>query len=286
MALSLTLMPLQTPVATILARHTPSRSRGRECQSRGVSSTRRSASLFGRRTVNSGGATARAEVDVPECDWVTRTSRNYTEAEIRDAESWQRLTKANAQRAPPVHVDPSKLNEAQAFIYCVVEQHHQSPSPDPLQMMVCGTAGSGKTFLIRALKQLLGDECAVCAPTGVAADNIGGRTYHSLLPMPRVDIDREDIKLADGPRKDQRIADPSGTSSSTKCRWSGGAPSRPDRRAPARGEGQTEIAVWRHERHTGWRPWAAPACQGRTRVLVVRCPVHRPAPNDIWHKEA
>ena len=57
-----------------------------------------------------------------------------------------------------------------------------------------------QTFLIRALKQLLGDRCVVCAPTGVAADNIGGRTYHSLLPMPRTDPDRDDITLADGAR--------------------------------------------------------------------------------------
>ena len=31
------------------------------------------------------------------------------------------------------------------------------------------------------------------APTGVAADNIGGCTYQSVLPMPRKDIDRDDI---------------------------------------------------------------------------------------------
>ena len=62
------------------------------------------------------------------------------------------------------------------------------PQPDgaePLRAMVCRTAGSGKTYLINALKQLLGEACMVCAPTGVAADNIGGCTYHSKLPVPR-----------------------------------------------------------------------------------------------------
>jgi ATP-dependent DNA helicase PIF1 len=63
---------------------------------------------------------------------------------------------------------------------------------------VNGTAGSGKTTLIRALKQALGDRCAVLAPTGVAADNIGGQTYHSLLPVPtkgtREHLNRKDIR--------------------------------------------------------------------------------------------
>ena len=62
-----------------------------------------------------------------------------------------------------------------------------------LHVMVCGTAGSGKTWLIRAIKQTLGTACLVLAPTGVAADNIGGCTYHSVLPVPSKDIDREEI---------------------------------------------------------------------------------------------
>ena len=70
---------------------------------------------------------------------------------------------------------------------------------------VCGTAGSGKTFLIRAIKQELQDRCLVLAPTGVAADNIGGSTYHSKLPVPRSDIDRANIRLSRGSSREQRL---------------------------------------------------------------------------------
>ena len=61
-------------------------------------------------------------------------------------------------------------------------------------------AGTGKTFLIRAIKQELGKACLVLAPTGVAADNIGGCTYQSVVPMPRHPIDREDIAPKSKPR--------------------------------------------------------------------------------------
>ena len=55
-------------------------------------------------------------------------------------------------------------------MYRVVKEHYEATmngveKPDPT--LICGTAGSGKTFLIRALKQLLGDRCYIAAPTGV-----------------------------------------------------------------------------------------------------------------------
>ena len=130
---------------------------------------------------------------------------------LADAARWQARVKVGAAPPAPVQVDPTQLNDGQAFVYRVVQEHDAAWRRDmtrtPLRALVCGTAGAGKTFLIRALKQLLGDACIVCAPTGVAADNIGGRTYHSLLPMPRVDIDRDDIKLSEGPRLTQMKVD-------------------------------------------------------------------------------
>ena len=48
-------------------------------------------------------------------------------------------------------------------------------------MIVCGSAGTGKSYLINCIKEMLGSECILAAPTGVAAFNIGGQTLHSLL---------------------------------------------------------------------------------------------------------
>ena len=132
---------------------------------------------------------------IGDYDWESDTSSNFTDADVDDSAKW--MTRLN-QTAPTVvdeRVDVSKLNPAQAFVYRVVQQHHDAWAPDrpPLRALVCGTAGSGKTFLIRSIKQLLGDRCLVLAPTGVAADNIGGQTYHSCVPVPMADITREDI---------------------------------------------------------------------------------------------
>ena len=71
--------------------------------------------------------------------------------------------------------------------------------------MICGTAGSGKTYLVRALKHVLGDRLVVCAPTGVAADNIGGCTYQSKVPLPRHNIDRPNIRTAQGQARYKRL---------------------------------------------------------------------------------
>ena len=51
-------------------------------------------------------------------------------------------------------------------------------------MIVCGTAGTGKTYLINALKQVLGDKCLVTATTGIAEFSINGQTLHSAAQLP------------------------------------------------------------------------------------------------------
>ena len=169
------------------------------------------------------------KVNVGAYDWEGETQSNFTDADVNDSATW--MTKQLKQSDPNRPVDPvdlSLLNPAQAFAYNVVRDHNASAtraaSPAPLRALVCGTAGSGKvrivttlhftalylahsptrsvsllssqTFLIRALKQLLGGKCLVLAPTGVAAENIGGATYHSQIPVPFMDIDRVNIDPA------------------------------------------------------------------------------------------
>ena len=63
---------------------------------------------------------------------------------------------------------------------------NQGLSPDPLRCVICGTAGTGKSYLIGCFRSLLRGACCVAAPTatGVAAFNVNGRTLHSLLKLP------------------------------------------------------------------------------------------------------
>ena len=96
------------------------------------------------------------EIVIPDFDWLASNIEKYTEAQRKDAGSWQSKVKANALRPEVVQVDISKMNTGQAFAYSVVEEHFNKltngKDPPPLRAMVCGTAGAGKIFFIRAVK--------------------------------------------------------------------------------------------------------------------------------------
>ncbi len=79
-------------------------------------------------------------------------------------------------------VDPHTLSHEQLFAYNIVKDHfHQhNGNHDPLYMIILGFAGTGKSYLIDALRGPLGRACAVTAPTGKAAFNIKGTSIHSL----------------------------------------------------------------------------------------------------------
>ena len=71
------------------------------------------------------------------------------------------------------------------------EANQCSCKQEPLLKYVAGVAGTGKSFLIEAIKMLVGRlwptsdlTCAVVAPTGLAAFNVGGLTIHRLFQLP------------------------------------------------------------------------------------------------------
>ena len=59
---------------------------------------------------------------------------------------------------------------------------------------ITGRAGTGKSTLLRLLKQTTKKKIVVLAPTGVAALNIGGQTIHSFFRFPAKPITAKDIK--------------------------------------------------------------------------------------------
>jgi hypothetical protein len=61
-------------------------------------------------------------------------------------------------------------------------------------LFVTGRAGTGKSTLLRALRELVPEEMAVLAPTGLAAVNVGGQTIHSFFGFPPRLIRAEDIR--------------------------------------------------------------------------------------------
>lgn len=59
---------------------------------------------------------------------------------------------------------------------------------------VCGRAGTGKSTLLRCIRNAVNGNIAVVAPTGLAAVNVGGQTIHSFFRLPPQLIDPDTIK--------------------------------------------------------------------------------------------
>ena len=96
-------------------------------------------------------------------------------------------------------MDEGLLNGTQLRVFNKIVQHatsliHGITLP-PFLLNIDGTAGTGKSFLIDAISQRLESLQTLAstpnplvrrlAPTGVAAFNINGQTYHSALGLPR-----------------------------------------------------------------------------------------------------
>jgi ATP-dependent DNA helicase PIF1 len=72
-------------------------------------------------------------------------------------------------------------------------------------LFVTGRAGTGKSTLLRCLKDLIPDEMVIVAPTGLAAVNVGGQTIHSFFGFPPRLIRPEDIRRSRNGRLMRRL---------------------------------------------------------------------------------
>jgi hypothetical protein len=117
----------------------------------------------------------------PDHDWTVEAA-NF---EIAGYSTF--LTESKNSFVPPAveSVNLSALNPDQMKVFDAVSKHfHLSLPKEAFNALILGTAGTGKSFLIQALKSLLATSCFIVAPTGVAAANIGGHTIHSSFSIP------------------------------------------------------------------------------------------------------
>jgi hypothetical protein len=115
--------------------------------------------------------------------------------------SWLATAKKNAvlslDHARLDDIDISSFSVMQRKAYDIVYKHTFGCNCDEqLLMIVVGTAGTGKSFLINAIRQLFfhlnSSQCLkITAPTGIAASNIHGSTVYSLLLLMSERIDGE-----------------------------------------------------------------------------------------------
>ena len=128
---------------------------------------------------------------------------NWSENSYPNLEELPAFLRQHRQTAAPrvytTTADPQLLCGKQLRAYELVRRHLEGDGSHPLRLIVSGTAGTGKSFLINCLRLLLKDKLRVAAPTGVAAFNVDGNTLHSLLSLPT----KGDFKDLEGERLHQ-----------------------------------------------------------------------------------
>jgi DNA replication protein DnaC len=128
-------------------------------------------------------------------DWHQDRAR-YSEQQIQEIPTWIKTKKEDHIIHEQYEVvDINSFSEMQELAYNIVNTHINSASSDeePLCLIVIGVAGTGKSYLINAIRNLLQAKCAVTATTGKAAFNIRGITIHSLLKLPTGSRGKKDL---------------------------------------------------------------------------------------------
>ncbi|XP_059064701.1 uncharacterized protein LOC131856793 [Cryptomeria japonica] len=110
----------------------------------------------------------------------------------------QFISTAKLQFQPPLNQPlptiPTKTNlssKQNLALHIILHHHSQKTTAQPLRMIIQGTTGIGKSFLIDYIRQKLNifgtnttNTLFVLAPTGIAAYNIQGTTIHAGLRIP------------------------------------------------------------------------------------------------------
>ena len=116
-----------------------------------------------------------------EYDWSAAAAR-YNVATADTFVSDQRQTATGVGDIAHVSADSLVGNQRAAFD--LVASHADRNDTEPIRAIFSGTAGTGKSHLIHALRSHLGDRCKVVTPTGVAAFSVSGTTAHHLFHLP------------------------------------------------------------------------------------------------------
>src|SRR5437764_10194336 len=145
-------------------------------------------------------------------DWINDARKRYSNTDLTETDTFVSRVSTDWQGNKLVTetLDYQTLNEKQKLVFKRIESHYNDMLKDnqtePLRIIVMGTAGTGKTYLINAIRSRLREMTGVrskspvlvLAPTGVTAFNINGITVHSALSIPIIakdlDINGERLK--------------------------------------------------------------------------------------------
>ena len=119
--------------------------------------------------------------EYPEYDW-TAAAASYDTATAGTFVGDQR--QAAVAVGDVAHVSADSLVGNQCVAFDLVASHAERDDAEPIRAIFSGTAGTGKSHLIHAIRSRLDDRCKVVAPTGVAAFSVSGTTVHHLFHLP------------------------------------------------------------------------------------------------------
>ncbi|KAE8242781.1 hypothetical protein A4X13_0g7015 [Tilletia indica] len=141
--------------------------------------------------------------DDPDADLIERPTETRTARELAELTAFAAPLSVHnwfqSGNTSPTHSQPIPTTRYRAF----TDIHHielrqmdkgagsggsRNNTQEPLRLLMHGEAGTGKTVVVRLLKELLerfgkGNEILLMAPTGKAAAAIGGSTQHSTFVL-------------------------------------------------------------------------------------------------------
>ena len=119
-------------------------------------------------------------------DWHLDRANYSEQLQIQEMPAWIKTTKEEYTVDERYDVvDTNSFSEMQKLAYDIVKTHFENTSSEKEPLcLINGVVGTGKSYLINAIRYLLQSKCAVTATTGKAAYNNRGVTVHSLLKLP------------------------------------------------------------------------------------------------------
>ena len=129
-------------------------------------------------------------------------SYNYPETASTWTAQLPRIAENDAKGLNIPDIDLGKMNEDQLLVFNMIMKSLSDHTTNldnfkPLRLVVAGTAGCGKSFLIRCLMKAIrlyyndNNSVQVLCPTGNSAHVIDGLTYHSFLKIPTTNRGKE-----------------------------------------------------------------------------------------------
>jgi ATP-dependent DNA helicase PIF1 len=144
-------------------------------------------------------------------NWTNEAQQHYSNDDLANVQDFVQQASNDSGNKDIGSEDEStecnyqNLNEKQKLIFERIEAHYHNimsgQQVDALRILIMGTAGTGKSYLIKAIRQRLRTMSSnsekspvlVIAPTGVAAFNINGATIHTTLSIPILNDKKYDL---------------------------------------------------------------------------------------------